>query len=47
MLQGMEAAKIGIWCAHGEGRAKFPSSQVYEDVLAQNLAPVRYPIRHP
>ncbi|CAL5220912.1 g3007 [Coccomyxa viridis] len=42
LLKGMDGAKIGIWCAHGEGRAKFPSSQVYEDVLAQDLAPVRY-----
>ena len=37
----MEAAKIGIWCAHGEGQAKFPEAQVYQDVLAQDLAPIR------
>ena len=42
----MEGAKIGIWCAHGEGKAKFPSAKVYEDVLAQDLAPVRCPILH-
>lgn len=39
--QGMEGAKIGIWCAHGEGQAKFPDSRVHQDVLAQDLAPVR------
>ena len=39
--QGMEGAKIGIWCAHGEGQAKFPEAQVYQDVLAQDLAPIR------
>ena len=32
---------MGIWCAHGEGQAKFPDSRVHQDVLAQDLAPVR------
>ena len=40
-VQGMEGAKIGIWCAHGEGQAKFPDAQVFQDVLAQDLAPIR------
>ena len=40
-IQGMEGAKIGIWCAHGEGQARFPEAQVYQDVLAQDLAPIR------
>lgn len=40
--QGMEGARIGIWCAHGEGLAKFPEAQVYHDVLAQDLAPIRH-----
>ena len=39
--QGMEGAAVGIWCAHGEGRAKFPDPDVQRAVLEQGLAPIR------
>ncbi len=42
MLKGMEGAQLGIWVAHGEGRAYFPEPEIREKVLAQGLAPVRY-----
>ena len=42
MLRGMAGAKLGIWVAHGEGRAHFPDPQVLEEVLKAGLAPVRY-----
>jgi phosphoribosylformylglycinamidine synthase len=42
MLQGMEEATLGIWVAHGEGRACFPSPEIRERVEGQGLAPIRY-----
>lgn len=42
LLKGMEGAALGIWCAHGEGRAVFPDPAIQEAVLQHNLAPVRY-----
>lgn len=42
MLKGMGGAKLGVWAAHGEGRALFPSEQVKRDVLGRHLAPIRY-----
>lgn len=42
MLKGMEGSSLGIWVAHGEGRAYFPKKAILEKVLKQNLAPVRY-----
>ncbi|GBG75237.1 hypothetical protein CBR_g19873 [Chara braunii] len=42
MLQGMEGSTLGIWVAHGEGRALFPDKQVLNRVLESGLAPVRY-----
>jgi phosphoribosylformylglycinamidine synthase len=42
MLQGMAGATLGIWVAHGEGRAYFPDPEIQEKVLAQGLAPVRF-----
>ena len=41
MLKGMGGSRVGVWCAHGEGRAKFPAVAVQQDVLSQGLAPVR------
>ncbi len=32
---------MGIWCAHGEGRAHFPDPQVKQAVLEGGLAPIR------
>ena len=40
-LQGMGGASMGIWCAHGEGRAHFPDPQVKQTVLEGGLAPIR------
>jgi phosphoribosylformylglycinamidine synthase len=42
LLKGMEGSTLGIWVAHGEGRAYFPKSQHLQDVLDANLAPIRY-----
>ncbi|XP_051186328.1 probable phosphoribosylformylglycinamidine synthase, chloroplastic/mitochondrial [Lolium perenne] len=42
MLKGMEGSTLGIWSAHGEGRALFPDENVLSDVVKSNLAPLRY-----
>lgn len=42
MLSGMGGAQIGVWCAHGEGRAIFPDAGVKARVLRDGLAPMRY-----
>lgn len=42
MLKGMGGAKLGVWVAHGEGRAFFPDDAVKQAVLDQRLAPIRY-----
>ncbi len=42
MLKGMEGATLGVWVAHGEGRAYFPDPAMEEDVVTRKLAPVRY-----
>jgi phosphoribosylformylglycinamidine synthase len=42
MLSGMAGASLGIWVAHGEGRAYFPDNSVLDQVLTRNLAPLRY-----
>jgi phosphoribosylformylglycinamidine synthase len=42
MLAGMEGATLGIWVAHGEGRAFFPEASVLERVEREGLAPVRF-----
>ncbi|XP_017241600.1 probable phosphoribosylformylglycinamidine synthase, chloroplastic/mitochondrial [Daucus carota subsp. sativus] len=42
MLRGMEGSTLGVWAAHGEGRAYFPDNGVQESVLNSKLAPVRY-----
>ena len=41
MLEGMGGSRIGVWCAHGEGRVKFPDAAVQQDVLSHGLAPIR------
>ena len=33
---------VGVWVAHGEGRAQFTSPVYQQSVVEQNLAPVRY-----
>ncbi|CAO2816801.1 unnamed protein product [Amaranthus hypochondriacus] len=42
MLKGMEGSTLGVWAAHGEGRAYFPDSDVLNSVLGSDLAPLRY-----
>jgi phosphoribosylformylglycinamidine synthase len=42
MLRGMEGSTVGIWMAHGEGRALFPDPAVLERVEREGLAPLRF-----
>jgi len=42
MLKGMEGSVLGIWVAHGEGRACFPDDSILRKVEENNLAPLRY-----
>ena len=42
MLRGMEGAVLGIWVAHGEGRAFFPEVGMLDRIGNQGLAPVRF-----
>ena len=42
MLKGMGGSRVGVWCAHGEGRVKFPDAAVQQDVLSHGLAPIRF-----
>jgi len=42
MLRKMAGSTLGIWVAHGEGRAHFPSNDILEKVESLQLAPLRY-----
>ncbi len=42
MLDGMAGSTLGIWVAHGEGRAYFPDPGILERVEAEGLAPIRF-----
>lgn len=42
LLKGMEGSTLGIWVAHGEGRAFFPDERILKIVMERGLAPVRY-----
>lgn len=42
MMKGMEGSTLGVWVAHGEGRAEFRRPDILQSVLSNNLAPVRY-----
>jgi phosphoribosylformylglycinamidine synthase len=42
MLKDMEGSVLGIWVAHGEGRAYFPDRTILQKIEGQQLAPVRY-----
>ncbi len=42
MLKDMEGSVLGIWVAHGEGRAFFPDKDILKEVETKALAPVRY-----
>jgi phosphoribosylformylglycinamidine synthase len=41
MLKGMEGSSLGIWVAHGEGRAYFPDKNIFNEAEF-GLAPIRY-----
>lgn len=42
MFKGMEGSSLGVWVAHGEGRVHFPDKSIHEQVIANNLSPLRY-----
>jgi len=42
MLKGMANSVLGIWVAHGEGKAYFPDPAILDEVINQNLAPIVY-----
>ncbi|XP_071725169.1 probable phosphoribosylformylglycinamidine synthase, chloroplastic/mitochondrial [Rutidosis leptorrhynchoides] len=42
MFKGMEGSTLGVWSAHGEGKAYFPDDGVFDRILHSNLAPIRY-----
>jgi phosphoribosylformylglycinamidine synthase len=42
MLKGMEGSTLGIWVAHGEGRAFFPDGEMMQDIIQKDLAPIRF-----
>lgn len=41
MLKDMEGSVLGIWVAHGEGRAYFPDRAIFDEAEF-GLAPIRY-----
>jgi phosphoribosylformylglycinamidine synthase len=42
MLKGMEGSTLGVWIAHGEGRALFPDIKIKKKIMSSHLAPVRF-----
>jgi len=42
LLKEMAGSTLGIWVAHGEGRAYFPDRKILKSVESRSLAPVRY-----
>jgi phosphoribosylformylglycinamidine synthase len=42
MFRGMAGSTLGIWCAHGEGRAYFPDPEVLDRVEREHLVPIRF-----
>ena len=42
MFRGMEGSTLGVWNAHGEGRAWFPDSAILQAVEQRGLAPLRF-----
>ena len=41
MLQGMAGSILGVWVAHGEGRVLPGSDELLNQIMQQDLAPVR------
>jgi len=42
MFRGMEGATLGVWVAHGEGRAFFQDEAIVDQIEQRRLAPVRF-----
>lgn len=42
MLNEMDGQVLGVWIAHGEGRAYFPDTDIFNEVINTSLAPIRY-----
>jgi phosphoribosylformylglycinamidine synthase len=42
MLKDMVGSRLGVWVAHGEGRLYFPEKAMLQEVINNNLAPVRF-----
>ncbi|HRR26788.1 MAG TPA: phosphoribosylformylglycinamidine synthase subunit PurQ, partial [Acidobacteriota bacterium] len=42
MLDGMEGSILGVWVAHGEGRAHFPEASLLDQAEQEHLIPVRF-----
>ena len=42
MLQGMSGSRLGVWVAHGEGQFLAPDSEMLQDIISKELAPIRY-----
>ena len=42
MLEGMGGSILGVWVAHGEGRAYFPDADVLQSAETNQLIPLRY-----
>ena len=42
MLRGMEGLTMGIWVAHGEGKAHFPSEDLKRELAERACFPLRY-----
>lgn len=42
LLREMEGSTLGIWVAHGEGRAYFPDEKVRQKIFDMGIAPIRY-----
>lgn len=42
MFKGMAGSVMGVWVAHGEGQAHFPSDAIKEMVHCEHLIPITY-----
>eukprot|EP00466_Bigelowiella_natans_P016183 jgi/Bigna1/74891/fgenesh1_pg.31_\ len=42
MFSGMEDSVLGVWVAHGEGKAYFPDKKIQDMALSSGLIPMRY-----
>jgi phosphoribosylformylglycinamidine synthase len=42
MFHGMAGSTLGIWSAHGEGRAYFPDPRILDRIEREHLVPLRF-----